>query len=162
LITPEDLDTKSKPEEAGLKVERNGLRVALAAARGTILDLRSHLADLGAAQEFLRVSREAAVAETRELRERFSAAQEEVRVREEALLAERDWLLSVRDAQATRLGELEPLVRQIAALTEGRNALARRLELLDRLIRDLRWENGPRSVRVLLPLARLIRRLGGG
>lgn len=164
--------TEPTPEAATPQAERNGLRAALAAARGTILDLRSHLADLRAAQDFLRLSREAAAAEARDLRARFAAAEAELRAREDlmlelrshhdALLAERNWLRGVRDAHEARLRELEPLVRQVTALTEERNALSRQTVSLNRLVRDLRWEDGPRSVRAVLPLSRLIRRVNGG
>jgi len=162
---PQDIDgnrTERTQEAAKLEAERNGLRAALAAARGMILDLRSNLADLRAAQDFLRLSRDAAAAEARELREQFAAANAELSAREDALLAERTWLLGVRDAHAARLSELEPLAQQVAALTEERDALARHAESLNRLVRDLRWENGPRSVRAVLPLSRLMRRVSGG
>ena len=125
-------------QEAILEAERDGLRVALAAARGTILDLRSHVADLRAAQEFLRLSRQSVEIEIRDLRQRVATAQAELERCEALRLTERTWLLAERDA------------------------LAPRAKALDRLVRDLRWENGPRSVQAVLPLARLVRRVGGG
>ena len=170
--TTDDKDTMRTLEKATLEVERNALRTALAVARGTILDLRSHLADLRAGQDFLRLSREAASAEAQNLREQFAAVKAELCVRddllqelhrrEDALLAERNWLYEVRDAHAARLHELEPVVQQLAALTEERNNLTYYADALNRLVRDLRWEDGPRSVRIVLPLARLMRRVSGG
>jgi chromosome segregation ATPase len=151
-------------EEPGLKAERDGLRTALAQARGIILDLRSHLADLRTAQEFLRVLHDAATAEARELRDQLATAQAELaalHAHQEALLAERNWLISVRDAQAARLRELEPIERQVTALAEERDTLTNRAKLLDELVHNLRWESGPRSIRAVLPLARIIRRIHG-
>ncbi len=149
---------QSTPEEVRLQAERDELRTALAAARGTILDLRSHLADLGAAQSFLRLSRDAAISEARELRDQFTAAHTELN----AIIAERNWLPGVRDMHAARLRALEPMVQEIAMVTEERNTLAQRAEVLDRLARTLRWDNGPRSLQAVLPIARLIRRMRGG
>jgi chromosome segregation ATPase len=143
-----------------LKAERDGLRVALAAARGTILDLRSQLADLRALQDFLRLSRAAAETEAFELKQQVGAARAELERREASALTERTRLIAERDAHTARV--LEPVVHQVAALTDERDALARPVAAMDRLVRDLRWENGPRSLRVVLPLARLVRRLGGG
>ena len=162
MTSPGANDMVGMPGESRLEAERDGLRAALAAARGTILDLRSHLADLRAEHEFLRLSNEATAAEARKLQDRLAAAQAELSAREKALLAERNWLLDVRDAHVGRLRELEPIVQQVAALAEERDTLARRAESLDRLVRDLRWKDGPRSVRAILPLARLLRRVGGG
>ena len=162
MTSPGANDMVGMPGESRLEAERDGLRAALAAARGTILDLRSHLADLRAEHKFLRLSNEATAAEARKLQDRLAAAQAELSAREKALLAERNWLLDVRDAHVGRLRELEPIVQQVAALAEERDTLARRAESLDRLVRDLRWKDGPRSVRAILPLARLLRRVGGG
>jgi chromosome segregation ATPase len=173
-MTALDVSYRALPPDAAarLEAEQDALRAALAAARGTILDLRSHLADLAAAQDFLRRSAEVAA---------VSQAQE--RARADALLAERAGLLSERHALAARLHELEPvvqrvavlteerhalaarlhelepIVQRVAVLTEERNALASRVESLDRLVRNLRWDEGPRSVRAVLPLARLMRRV---
>ncbi len=155
-----------------LEAERDQLRVALAATRGTVLDLRSHLSDLRAAHEFLQVSREAAVAEARAARGQAAAVGTELsamRLDRDALVAERDWLRGVRAAQEARLRDLEPIARQAEmlagqaqTLAAERDTLARRAAPLDRLVRDLRWEDGPRAVRAVLPLARLARRLHGG
>ena len=162
MTSPGANDTVRMLGESRLEAERDGLRATLAAARGTILDLRSHLADLRAEHEFLRLSHEATAAEARKLQDRLAAAQAELSARENALLAERNWLLDVRDTHVGRLRELELIVQQVAALAEERDTLARRAESLDRLVRDLRWKDGPRSVRAILPLARLLRRVGGG
>lgn len=146
--------------EAALLAERDGLRAALAAARGTVLDLRSHLADMHAAQEFLRLSRAAAVTESQAAREQAAAATAAlgaVSAERDALLSERDRLRGVRDAHEARLRELEPAAVQARALVVERDALARRVASLDRLVRHLRWEDGPRAVRAVLPLARLAR-----
>jgi len=151
--------------EAALLAERDGLRTALAAARGTVLDLRSHLADMHAAQEFLRLSRAAVAAEAQAAREQAAAAAAAlaaVSAERDALLSERDWLRGVRDAHEARLRELEPAAVQARALAIERDALARRVASLDRLVRHLRWEDGPRAVRAVLPLARLVRRVRGG
>jgi chromosome segregation ATPase len=162
MTSPRTNDTVRIPKELRPEAERDGLHAALAAARGTILDLRSHLADLRAEHEFLRLSNEATAAKVRKLQDRLAATQAELSARENALLAERNWLLDVRDTHVGRLRELEPIVQQVASLAEERDTLARRAESLDRLVRDLRWKDGPRSVRAILPLARLLRRIGGG
>jgi chromosome segregation ATPase len=151
-------------EEPCLKAERDGLRAALAQARGIILDLRSHLADLRAAQEFLRLSYDAVAAEARELQDQLARAQAELaalHAHREALLTERNWLVSVRNAHEARLQELESIEQRFAALADERDTLANRAELLDELVYNLRWEAGPRSIRAVLPLARIIRRIRG-
>jgi chromosome segregation ATPase len=162
VTAPDNKNAAWNTAYAKLEAERDGLRAALAAARGTILDLRSHLADLRAAQEFLRLSREAAAAQARELQDQLAEAQAERRAHEHSLLAERTWLRDVNDAQASRIRDLEPIVQRAAKLTEERDALVHRAQSLDRLLRELRWESGPRSVQAVLPLARLMRRLAGG
>jgi chromosome segregation ATPase len=147
-----------------LQVEHESLRAALAAARGTVLDLRSHLSDLRAAHEFLRLSREATLAQVEARRTQAAALEAElsaVRAERDALLTEREWLRSVRVAHEARLQHLELVARQAEALLAERNELAHRAALLDRLVRDLRWEEGPRSIRLVLPLARLARRIRG-
>jgi chromosome segregation ATPase len=163
-IAPSGDSTDRACEEPCPKAERDGLRTALAQARGIILDLRSHLADLHAAQEFLRVSHDAVAAEARELWDQLAAAQAELaalHAHQEALLAERNWLISVRDAHEARLRELEPIEQRFTALAEERDTLADRAELLDELVYNLRWDSGPRSIRAVLPLARIIRRIRG-
>jgi chromosome segregation ATPase len=162
VTAPDNNYTVCAPEKSRLEEERDGLRAAVAAGRGTILDLRAHLADLRAAQDFLRLSWEAADAQARSLREQLAAIHSEQSALENSILAERKWLLGVQQTQSERLHLLEPLVQGVAALTEERNALVNRVESLDRLVRTLRWENGPRSLKVVLPLARLLRRMSGG
>jgi chromosome segregation ATPase len=128
------------------------------------LDLRSHLADLRAAQEFLRVSYDAVIAEVRELHDQLATAQAELlelHAHREALLAERNWLVSVRDAHEARLHELESVKQRLTALAKERDVLVDRAKLLDELVYNLRWESGPRSIRAVLPLARIIRRIRG-
>jgi chromosome segregation ATPase len=163
-IAPSSDSMNRTCEEPCVKAERDGLRAALAQTRGIILDLRSHLADLRAAKEFLRVSYDAVAAEARELRDQLATAQAELaalHAHREALLAERNWLMSVRDVHEARLHELESIEQRFAALAEERDTLADRAELLDELVYNLRWESGPRSIRAVLPLARIIRRIRG-
>lgn len=145
--------------------EQEKLRQALAAARGTVLDLRSHLADLRAGQEFLRQSYQRAASEAQKRQAQATAAEAEIAEMtslQNSLFAERDWLRDVKAAQESRLGELEPIAHRVSELTNERNTLARKAATLDRLASHLRWDDGPRSLRVILPLARLARRLVRG
>jgi chromosome segregation ATPase len=145
-----------------IEAERDRLRAALASARGAILDLRSHLADLSAAQSYLRLSHENAAAEVLRMREHAVAAEADQRVRESSMLVERQRLLDVQQGQSTRLEMLERALKNVAALTLERDALLHRADVLDRLVGSLRWEDGPKSLRAVLPLARLLRRMSGG
>ena len=149
--------------------EQEHLREALATARGTVLDLRSHLSDLRAAQDFLRLSRESAEQRAMVALAELAAS----RAQCDALVAERDWLRGLHDAQEARVRELEPIARKAGTLADEnsqlvsvhaelaaqRDALARRVAVLDRLMRELRWEDGPRAARAVLPVARMLRRV---
>jgi chromosome segregation ATPase len=152
------------------------LREALAATRGTVLDLRSHLSDLRAAQDFLRLSRHTANARAEAAEQREAVTRAELvalRAHCDALTAERDWLRGVRDAYAARIEELESITRRTAPLadevnklavacaelTAQRDAMARAAAVLDRLRGELRWDAGPRAARAVLPLARALRGL---
>ena len=63
------------------------------------------------------------------------------------------------EAERWRLEDHRECIQlQLVALTEDKQRLAGEL---DRVRYDLRWENGPRTVRIWLPAARLLRRLYG-
>ena len=57
--------------------------------------------------------------------------------------------------------EREKLEVRVRKTEADRDALRHQAAVLDRLVRQLRWPDGPRALRVTLPVARLVRRLHG-
>lgn len=55
-----------------------------------------------------------------------------------------------------RLGTMQERIDSLERIVLANPASA---AVLDRLVRDLVWDDGPRALRAVLPLARLIRRL---
>ncbi len=109
------------------------------------------------------------------LRELGHAVREEVEARRAELDASRlrlDAAEGEAASLASRLAEgaatagrlrasLAPAEAMLAAARTEIAALAHHVERMDRLARELRWEDGPRALRPFLPLARLARRLTG-
>lgn len=80
----------------------------------------------------------------------------------ERIIAERDSMLAERES---RIEKLDRMVAERDRTIEARDDEIGRLRpeavKLARLAVDLAWEDGPRSLRMVLPLAELIRKLTG-
>jgi FkbM family methyltransferase len=100
----------------------------------------------------------AALSELRRLHdERVSALQEQCDALTERMQTERNELLERMDAERNAFARQ---IDQAAAVKSQREALLTdQAARLHRLARELQWPDGPRALRMVLPLARIARRL---
>ena len=128
-------------------------------ARATIMDLRHALGDLRASQDNLRAVHEVL---RRDL-DRTRAELGDMRCERDALRDDRDAARSERDALRDEAEQLRTALAgksaELAALHGERDGILRCKAQLERLSQGLRWDEGPVSVRAVLPLARALRRL---
>ena len=105
----------------------------------------------------LREAREQGREQVREAREQVREAREQVREAREQTIALQAQISSKLDLLQSYTRTMDELRQQRDGLSQRQLLLMHEANRLHRLIRELRWPDGPGSVRAVLPVARLLR-----